>query len=129
MSATSAWLDRWVADVNADSECRHIGQFSHFILEAESTAGRKVRVQYCAGEVSIVGDMDDDVLADFIQLRGSDSTWLVLADAFAPPRRHDLLSLIKAEDGIEVLSGWIELVRHLRVIARLVEIGKSHVAN
>lgn len=90
-------------------------------------------MRYSAGAASIVGDTDTDTdtdggaLVDVIHLRGSDSTWLELADADAQPLRHDLLSLIKSDDGIEVVSGWIELVRHLRVISRLVEIGKSHV--
>ena len=127
MSTQTAWLDRWVIAVNNDLECLQIGRFSHFVVEAESTDGQRVRMRYSAGAATIVGDSDSDAHADVIHLRGSDSTWLELADADALPLRHDLLSLIKADNGIEVVSGWIELVRHLRVISRLVEIGKSHV--
>jgi hypothetical protein len=60
---------------------------------------------------------------DFIHLQGSTSAWAQLADPNPP--RHDVLALLKAPDGLAVVAGYDGLLRHVRVITRLVEIGKT----
>jgi hypothetical protein len=124
-----SWLQRWSESVDTDPENRHIGRFSHFRVQLESETGQVIRIQYAAGKLSFVDIADDEGALDLIHLRGNESTWVQLVDAEAPPLRHDLLSLIKAPEGIEVISGWDELLRHLRVITRLVELGKLNVSH
>jgi hypothetical protein len=60
-----------------------------------------------------------------ITLRGPRSAWRELADPQAAPRRHDLLALTKVADGIEIVAGRDHLIRHLRVLNRLVELGRA----
>lgn len=114
----------WLTAVHADPENAHIGRFSHFVLEAFTPEGGRLALEYSAGSVTFT---EASEVAGDIQLRATWRTWTELLDPDAPPRRHDLLSLIKAPDGIEVVSGWADLVRHLRVLSRLVELGKIHV--
>ena len=118
-------LSGWLTAVNADPENAHIGRFSHFVLEALTPEGGRVTLKYSAGSVTLKEETSE--VAGDIQLRATRRTWMELFDPHAPPRRHDLLSLTKAPDGIEVVSGWTDLVRHLRVLSRLVELGKIHV--
>ncbi|WP_104090909.1 hypothetical protein [Cryobacterium sp. N19] len=119
-------LNAWVLAVNDDAECLHIGQFSHFSADAHS-ADWRVRVHFSAGVLRIVEGGETLPSGDLFELRGSASAWHDLADRNAPARRHDLLALMKADDGIDVVEGRMELIRHLRVVTRLVEIGKDRV--
>jgi hypothetical protein len=136
----TALLTRWADAITNDAENRHIGRSTQFVVLAENTTGAAITIRYDRGIVDWhTGDTADRQSPDTpvgtgfaanevdrIHLRATDAVWRELANPSAAPRRHDLLSLIKADDGIEVLSGWIALVRHLRVISRLVEIGKAH---
>lgn len=117
-------VEGWVTAVNGDPECRHIGQFSRFSVEVVCS-GWSLRVHFSEGILVIVESEQALPAGDVIQLQGGASAWRDLADGNAPPRRHDLLALLKAVDGIDVISGRNELIRHLRVLTRLVEIGKS----
>lgn len=117
-------VESWVTAVNNDPECHHVGRFTRFTVDARGP-GQGLRLHFSAGKVRVVEWQEDLPMGDLIELQGGASAWLDLADLNAPPRRHDLLALIKAEDGIVVISGRIELIRHLRVLTRLVQIGKS----
>ncbi|WP_156642265.1 hypothetical protein [Arthrobacter sp. B6] len=125
MSITDAWGSHWVSAVNADTENSHIGRMSRFTLRLESTEGDKANFVYRAGLLSS-GDPAADSQEDFIHLQGSPAAWAELADANAAPRRHDLLALLKSQEGLTVVTGYDGLLRHLRVITRLVEIGKAN---
>lgn len=136
----TALLATWTDAATNDAENRHIGRSTQFVVLAENTTGAAITIRYDHGTVDWrTGETNDtpspdihgraafaEADVDHIHLRATDATWRELANPSAAPRRHDLLSLIKTDDGIEVLSGWLALVRHLRVISRLVEIGKAH---
>lgn len=119
----STWLDGWTAAVNEDAENAHIGRFTRFTARLRELEGGTVFLRYDSGTVT--AERGRESVAD-IELHGSPSAWRELVDPGAAPRRHDLLSLTKAPDGIEVVAGREHLLRHLRVITRLVEVAKSH---
>lgn len=114
------WLQEWADAVDADPENAHIGRFSDFAVRLLDNDSGDAVVHYDHGTVRL-----DDGAAPRIVLRADRRTWGELLSADAPPRRHDLLSLVKADDGIEVVEGWDHVVRHLRVITRLVELGRT----
>jgi hypothetical protein len=114
------WLDAWAGAVAADPENAHIGRFSDFVVRLLDPDGGDVVVHYDHGTVRL-----DDGTTSLIVLRAARRTWRELVSSDAPPRRHDLLSLVKAVDGIEVVEGWDHVVRHLRVVTRLVELGRT----
>ncbi|MGH3316460.1 MAG: hypothetical protein ACRDO0_09990, partial [Nocardioidaceae bacterium] len=112
-----------------DAENAHIGRFTDLTVRLADDHGGDVVLHYDHGRVHV-----EDALqsgkgrapdADLV-LRGTTSAWAELVDSGALPRRHDLLALTKAADGIEVVSGREHLLRHLRVLTRLVEIGRAH---
>jgi hypothetical protein len=117
-----AWLARWSDAVRADSENAHIGRFSEFTVRLRDDEGSEVTLRYAHGTVTVdpVGSAEPQ-----IELRGPRSAWRELVDPDAVPRRHDLLSLTKAADGLEVVSGRHHRLRHLRVLNRLVELGRA----
>ncbi|WP_258803554.1 hypothetical protein [Pseudarthrobacter sp. NS4] len=125
MSITDAWGSHWASAVNADPENHHIGRMSRFGLRLESRDGYQADYVYTAG-VLTPGKPAPGTQEDFIHLQGSAAAWVELFDANAAPRRHDLLALLKAPDGLVVVAGYDGLLRHLRVITRLVEIGKAN---
>ena len=114
------WLEEWADAVAADPENAHIGRFSDFAVRLLNNDGGDAVVHYDHGTVRL-----DDGAAPRIVLRADRRTWCELVSPDAPPRRHDLLSLVKADDGIEVVEGWEHVVRHLRVVTRLVELGRT----
>ena len=118
-----AWLQGWAEAVAADPENAHIGRFSRFTVRLRDDEGGDVVLAYDRGTVTIG---DGAGAAAEIELRGSVRTWREVVDADAAPRRHDLLALTKLPDGITIEAGREHLIRHLRVITRLVELGKAH---
>jgi hypothetical protein len=124
-SAVDAFRDRWFTAVRNDPENRHIGRFSTFTVRLRSPGGDDVSMCYAAGELQVVDDPLEIDPPDLIELTATPATWVELADPAAPPLRHDLLALVKAADGIEITSGRLHLIRHLRVITRLVELAKE----
>lgn len=115
-------LQRWADAVNADPENAHIGRWSSFDVRVQDDTGAEQTVHYHCGTVTLgpAGETSEAV----ITLRGSSRAWRELADPHAPPRRHDLLALTKVPDGVEIVAGRDHLVRHLRVLSRLVEVGR-----
>jgi hypothetical protein len=118
---TRQWLHAWVAAVGADPENAHIGRFTVLTVRLVATSGTELVLHYDRGSVRLV----EDGPAPQLELRGPASAWAELLDPQAAPRRHDLLSLLKAPKGLEVVSGREHLLRHLRVLTRLVEIGRD----
>jgi hypothetical protein len=114
------WLEEWADAVAVDPENAHIGRFSDFAVRLLDTEGGDVVVHYDHGRV-----LWDDGATPLVTLRAARRTWRELVSSDAPPRRHDLLSLVKADGGIEVVGGWEHVVRHLRVVTRLVELGRT----
>jgi hypothetical protein len=114
------WLEEWADAVAVDPENAHIGRFSDFAVRLLDTDGGDVVVHYDHGTVRW-----DDGATPLVTLRAARRTWRELVSSDAPPRRHDLLSLVKADGGIEVVEGWEHVVRHLRVVTRLVELGRT----
>ncbi|SDW91466.1 hypothetical protein SAMN04487912_105347 [Arthrobacter sp. cf158] len=123
MSITDIWGASWVLAVNADRENRHIGRMSRFMLRFELEDGEHADFLYAAGTLSFASA--DPTGEDLLHIAGGAAAWAELSDANAAPRRHDLLALLKAPQGLEVVDGHDILLRHLRVITRLVEIGKK----
>lgn len=118
-------LDPWISAVNTDPECCHIGRFARFSVEIDTCDGDRTYLTYATGQLYM--HHEGEPLQTDIRLSGSNAAWCELVDPSAAPRRHDLLALLKAPDGIEVLAGWPEMLRNLRVLSRFVELGKTHV--
>lgn len=117
------WLEGWADTVNADPENTHIGALSEFTVRLLDDEDADVFVRYDHGTVSV--DTSGGTAAQ-IELRGPRGAWRELVDPTAAPRRHDLLSLLKAENGLVVAAGRDHLLRHLRVLTRLVDLGRAH---
>ena len=118
------WAAEWAERVHADPENAHIGRFSTFRVRGEDDAGAGATLRYDRGTVTL-DPAEPDSGEDLLVLRGPRSAWAELVDPDAAPRRHDLLALTKAPDGLTVVAGREHLVRHLRVLSRLVELGKA----
>lgn len=118
------WLAGWADAVNSDPENAHIGRWSRFAVRLLDDQGGDVVVQYRHGTVAV--DAAGSGAGVDLELCGPRSAWRELVDAGAAPRRHDLLSLTKAPDGIDIVAGRDHLLRHLRVLTRLVELGRAH---
>ena len=116
------WLAGWARAVAADPENGHIGRFSTFTARLVDDRGDDVLVRYDRGAVRVE---EGGPVAD-LELRGPVRAGQELGDPGAAPRRHDLLALTKVADGIEVVAGREHLIRHLRVITRLVELARLH---
>ncbi|NEK85622.1 hypothetical protein GCU60_07585 [Blastococcus saxobsidens] len=114
-------LAGWARAVAHDPENAHIGRFTAFTARLVDDRGGDVLVSYDHGAVTV----EDGVPGADLELRGPVSAWRELVDPDAAPRRHDLLALTKAPDGIEVVSGREQLIRHLRVITRLVQLARA----
>ncbi|GAA4415296.1 hypothetical protein GCM10023169_01480 [Georgenia halophila] len=134
------WAQGWIDAVSYDAENAHIGRFSRLDIEIRTTEGERYVVEYDGGAVRARPAPDHlDAAAedggpggsrtsspvDRLVLRGSRAVWCELADPGATPRRHDLLALTKAAAGIEVVAGREVMIRHLRVLARLVDVAKA----
>ncbi|MGQ4818532.1 hypothetical protein ACQ1ZK_15525, partial [Enterococcus faecium] len=104
------WLAGWARAVAADPENAHIGRFSVFTARLVADDEGDVLLRYDRGTVSV----DDGTPGADLELRGPVGAWRELVDAGAAPRRHDLLALTKAADGLEVVAGREQLIRHLR---------------
>lgn len=119
-------LAGWARAVAGDPENAHIGRFSTFTARLVDDGGGDVVLRYDHGAVLV----EDGRPGADLELRGPVSAWRELVDPAAAPRRHDLLALIKAPDGLEVVSGREHLIRHLRVITRLVQLARlQHTAD
>lgn len=116
-------VQRWIDIVNGDQENAHIGRWTSFIVRAQDGVGGEETVHYDRGTVALGPVVDPG--AAVITLCGPPSAWRELADPHAAPRRHDLLALTKVSDGLQVVAGREHLVRHLRVLTHLVELGKA----
>lgn len=122
-----SWLDGWADAVARDAESAHIGRFTDMTVRLLDGRGGDVVLHYDHGRVGVTdGPGEARPLAADLVLRALPPVWAELVDPKPAPRRHDLLSLTKAVDGIEVVSGREHLLRHLRVLTRLVEIGRDH---
>ncbi len=119
---SGAELQRWTAAVALDAENAHIGRFSTFALCLDEPGTDSVHLTYHHGALD-VGEVSTP--ADRLELRGPASAWAELCSRHPAPRRHDLLALTKAPDGLEVVTGHEHLLRHLRVLNRLVELGRN----
>ncbi len=125
MSADT-WLARWSAAVAADPENAHIGRWSDFLVRAQDDTGAERTVRCTRGAVSVgTADGGASEAPAVITLRAPRAAWRQLLDPHATPRRHDLLALTKAPDGIQIVSGRDDLIRNLRVLTRLVELGRA----
>ncbi|WP_219414219.1 hypothetical protein [Pseudonocardia nigra] len=116
------WLAAWAGAVGADPENAHIGRFSRCAVRLlDDTDGDVVRYQWRRSpSTSAVPPMP--ALSCAVRAAPG-ANW---STPRAAPRRHHLLSLTKAADGIEIVAGRDHLIRHLRVITRLVELGRGH---
>lgn len=117
-----AVLEAAAREAAHDPEFAHISRWSRYAIVAAS-AHATVRVVVRDGVV-LLGDSYPDL--ETLYLRASLATWHELLSRTAPARRHDLLALVKAEDGIEIVAGRATMIRHLRTITRLIEIGRDH---
>ncbi|MFC7404612.1 alpha/beta fold hydrolase [Georgenia alba] len=138
-SAWQPWLETWLHAVGSDAENAHVGRFSRFVVDAWTTEGERYVLGYDGGVVRLEHDdgppgsathhregvSDVGSQEDRLVLRAPRDVWRELADPSAAPRRHDLLSLTKADDGIEIVTGREVMIRHLRVLTRLVELAKG----
>jgi hypothetical protein len=127
-------LDAWAEIVRSDPEFRHISRQTELLIVAESPSGWSCWVTVQRGSI-LAGtgaparsepSTVDPSAVEPLHLTGDDSAWRELLDPHGAPRRHDLLALSKQPDGITIEGGRSQLIRHLRVINRLVEIGKNH---
>ncbi|MBP5935739.1 hypothetical protein [Streptomyces acidiscabies] len=118
-----SWIGRWIEHVWKDPELCHTGRFSNFLIELVVSDGREIKLTYRAGTLALGDSEESD--GETLTLCADLHTWTELFHGPPQPLRHDLLALLKHSQGIELRKGRLTLIRNLRVITRLVELGKN----
>ena len=124
-------LQRWITAARQDKELRQSGALSSFQLELVQDVDHWLALKWDKGNlislnerIPVYSGVDHSPLGplDVIVLRGSSSTWTELVERSPEPRRHDILSLTKQQDGITVERGREAFIRHLPTINRLFQL-------
>lgn len=126
-STSPAISDAWFAQlgnaVQHDRELQVIGKYSDFWIDASSPGNWRAVLNFRGG--SLMAASAEELPANHIVLSAAQAGWRQLFNPRPTPLQHDLLSLAKNSPDFTLGGSDIELVRNLRVLARLVDLGKA----
>lgn len=117
------WFTHLANAVQADRETQIIGKYSDFWIDAVSPGNWRVALNF--REATLVPAPWKDLPGDHIVLSATQAGWAQVFDPQPKPQHHDLLALAKNSPDVTVGGSDVELVRNLRVLARLVDLGKA----
>jgi hypothetical protein len=120
---SESWFAHLGAAVQSDRELQVIGKYSDFWIDAVSPGNWRAVLNFREG--SLVTASSGELPQDHIVLSATQSGWGQVFDPQPKPQLHDLLALAKNSPDVTVGGSDVELVRNLRVLARLVDLGKA----
>lgn len=120
---SDVWFTHLANAVHADRELQVIGKYSDFWIDAVSPGNWRVVLNF--QNSSLIPTPWKDLPADHIAISASPTGWGQIFDPDPKPLLHDLLALGKNSPDVALGGSDVELVRNLRVLARLVDLGKA----
>lgn len=120
---SESWFAHLGTAVQSDRELQVIGKYSDFWIDAVSPGNWRAVLNFREG--SLVTASSGELPQDHIVLSATQSGWGQVFDPQPKPQLHDLLALAKNSPDVMVGGSDVELVRNLRVLARLVDLGKA----
>jgi hypothetical protein len=109
--------------VQHDRELQVIGKYSDFWIDAVSPGNWRAVLNFQGG--TLVSASPADLPQEHIVLSATQAGWGQVFDPKPKPQQHDLLALAKNSPDVTIGGSDVELVRNLRVLARLVDLGKA----
>lgn len=120
---SESWFTHLGSAARNDRELQVIGKYSDFWIDAVSPGNWRAVLNFREG--SLVKVSDGELPQDHIVLSATQAGWAQVFDPQPKPLQHDLLALAKNSPDVTVGGSDVELVRNLRVLARLVDLGKA----
>ena len=120
---SEVWFTHLANAVQADRELQVIGKYSDFWIDAVSPGNWRVALNF--RNANLAPTPWKDLPRDHIVLSATQVGWGRVFDPQPKPQQHDLLALAKNSPDVTVGGSDVELVRNLRVLARLVDLGKA----
>lgn len=122
-SISESWFAHLGNAVRSDRELQVIGKYSDFWIDAVSPGNWRAVLNFREGRLLTVPS--DELPKDHIVISATQAGWEQVFDPRPKPQQHDLLALAKNSPDVTVGGSDVELVRNLRVLARLVDLGKA----
>ncbi|WP_284989529.1 hypothetical protein [Arthrobacter sp. efr-133-TYG-120] len=120
---SESWFAHLGNAVQGDRELQVIGKYSDFWIDAISSGNWRAVLNFREGILLTVPP--DELPQDHIVISATQAGWGQVFDPEPKPLQHDLLALSKNSPDVTVGGSAVELVRNLRVLARLVDLGKA----
>lgn len=116
----SEWIQQWIGLVEIDKELSHIGKLSRFSLRLVC-GEQATTLSFSGGKFKLIGD-DELLVGDVVEFCGDRAAFEKLFQVSPEPLFNDFLALEKNQPGFTIPSDRIYLLRHLRVLQRLLAI-------
>ena len=120
---SDVWFTHLANAAQSDRELQVIGKYSNFWIDAVSPGNWRVALNFHGS--NLIPTPWKGLPPDHIVLSATQSGWGQVFDPQPKPLLHDLLALAKNSPDVTVGGSDVELVRNLRVLARLVDLGKA----
>lgn len=125
---SEVWFTHLANAVLGDRELQAIGKYSNFWIDALSPGNWRVALNFQGS--SLFPAPWKDLPPEHIVISATQTGWGQVFDPDPKPLLHDLLALGKNSPDVAIGGSDVELVRNLRVLTRLVDLGKAlHVQN
>lgn len=120
---SESWFDHLGNAVQSDRELQVIGKYSDFWIDAVSPGNWRAVLNFREGRLLVA--TPEELPQGHIVISATQAGWGQVFDPQPKPLQHDLLALAKNSPDVTVGGSDVELVRNLRVLARLVDLGKA----
>lgn len=120
---STSWFTQLGNAGQDDRELQVIGKYSDFWIDAVSPGNWRAVLNFRAGTLGAVPA--EELPKEHILISATQAGWGQVFDPQPTPQLHDLLALAKNSPDVTMGGSDVELVRNLRVLARLVDLGKA----
>lgn len=120
---SESWFIHLGSAVQSDRELQVIGKYSDFWIDAVEPGKWRAVLNFRKG--SLVAASPEELPQQHIVISATKTGWGQVFDPQPKPQQHDLLALAKNSPDVTVGGSDVELVRNLRVLTRLVDLGKA----
>lgn len=120
---SESWFTDLAAAVQRDPELQVTGRYSDFWIDAVSPGHWQAALHF--KDARLVTWSPDTLPQDHIVISATQAGWEQVFNPRPRPLHHDLLALAKNSPEVTVGGSDVEFVRNLRVLARLVDLGKA----
>lgn len=118
-----SWISALAHSAESDPELRHVGRFSDFWILASVPGVGQMALRYVGGTLQVAST--DDLPTERVDIAATPAGWRLLFEPVPKPLSHDLLAMSKHSPELTLGGSQAVLVRNLRVIMRLVDLGKA----